>query len=111
MTVTNERLIELHYMLESVTDEELLLAARHRGLFRRVEASHVIAGWQINSGSYPPPEYVQARLGRMIGEKIGEVHWSEIPGARIERGSFLNTVYHTQDMKFTLPVNFVVEKK
>lgn len=96
-------------ILDPITDEQLIAEIRRRGRVQRLEASYILEGWKIAQGSSPPDDYIIERLYRQIGHAL----WCKsprLPGIKIEEGHFIASSYHTKDRKFTIPINFVVEK-
>lgn len=106
-------------LLSQLTDEDLLLELRRRKRLARVQAEYIVEGWRRVMGDAAPKEYILPQLMKQIAHEIG-VHLStghtKIPGMKIEEGHFEipgrshMRDYHTKDLRYYIPFNFVVEK-
>lgn len=107
------------HLLSQLTDEDLLLELRRRKRLARVQAEWVIDGWRRAMDAAPPKEYILPQLMKQMAHEIG-VHLAtghtKIPGMKIEEGHFETPgrprmeEYHTKDLRYYIPFNFVVEK-
>ena len=107
------------HLLSQLTDEDLLLELRRRKRLARVQAEWVIDGWRRAIDAAPPKEYILPQLMKQMAHEIG-VHLAtghtKIPGMKIEEGHFETPgitrmeQYHTKDLRYYIPFNFVVEK-
>lgn len=107
------------HLLSQLTDEDLLLELRRRKRLARVQAEYVLEGWRRYLGNEPPKEYILPQLMKQMAHEIG-VHLAtghtKIPGMKIEEGYFeipgrpRMKEYHTKDLRYYIPFNFVVEK-
>lgn len=107
------------HLLSKLSDEDLLLELRRRKRLARVQAEWVVDGWRRHLGDDPPKEYILPQLMKQMAHEIG-VHLAtghtKIPGMKIEEGYFESPErprmreYHTKDLRYYIPFNFVVEK-
>lgn len=106
-------------LLGQLSDEDLLLELRRRKRIGRVQVEQVIEGYRREFGSEPPREYMISQLMKEAGHEVGRQilsHGVKIPGMKIEEGHFeipgmpSMREYHTKDLRYYIPLNFVVEK-
>lgn len=107
------------HLLSKLSDEDLLLELRRRKRLARVQSEYVIEGWRRHLGDETPKEYILTQLMKQMAHEIG-VHLAtghtKIPGMKIEEGHFEIPErprmgdYHTKDLRYYIPFNFVVEK-
>ena len=106
-------------LLGQLSDEDLLLELRRRKRLARLQAEYIVEGWRREYNAVPPKEYILPQLMKQIAHEIG-VHLStghtKVPGMKIEEGHFEIPErprmgdYHTKDLRYFIPFNFVVEK-
>ena len=107
------------HLLSKLTDEDLLLELRRRKRLARVQSEYVIEGWRRHLGDEPPKEYMLSQLMKQMAYEISShlaTGHTKIPGMKIEEGYFevpgrpSMGEYHTKDLRYYIPFNFVVEK-
>jgi hypothetical protein len=110
---------EKHHVLQSFSDNDLLLELRRRKRLARTQAEWVVEGWRIDRGAAPPAHYVIESLLRGTTHEIAARLSSgqeKLPGMKIERGRFdmpgrpRIDISSTPDVRYYIPFNFVVEK-
>jgi hypothetical protein len=107
------------HLLSKLSDEDLLLELRRRKRLARVQTEYVLEGWRRYLGYEPPREYIISKLMKEAGHEVGRQilsHGVKLTGMKIEEGYFeipgrpRMRDYHTKDLRYFIPFNFVVEK-
>jgi hypothetical protein len=106
-------------LLGQLSDEDLLLELRRRKRLAHLQVEYIVEGWRRVMGDAAPKEYILPQLMKQIAHEIGvnlSTEHTKIPGMKIEEGHFeipgmpRMREYHTKDLRYFIPFNFVVEK-
>ena len=106
--------IEVSEKLREISDLDLLLELRRRGLMARFEAEFIVEGWRRDfKGSEPPREYVFTRLSRGIAEDLAFKVMTEqihLPGKQEKELPWSSGQFPSKQksLRYYLPVNVIV---